>query len=422
MADASTAQEAGDNHLFVADDDSNNIRLYGPTFDEPVAEFPIHEIVEQIQPGREWDLEASARADDIIYWVGSMGNSRSGNLRPDRDIIIATEVSGTGADATLEPLGYTRGTRQALVDWDANDDHGEGAGAFQFERATADGYGAEGPNSLNVEGATMAPDGDTLWLGFRSPLTPLDDGDTALMVAIDDIEDVVLGDAEPIISDHHYLDLDGRAIRSMAATDDGNYLITAGSADDEGNFAIYGWTGDFDDEPIQATGEAPGVEGWDGSYEGTAYVDSLEDGTTIRVIQDVGTLDLYHDGQEAQDLAREYAKFISHDYVLNFDGAFAVPEAESPSPEPTETESAVPTPSVTPTESTPVETPADPTDPAAEPVDDQETPVALGADGSDGTGLASTGATVVAWLVLGLILLTIGITVVRHQRITRDSS
>jgi len=422
MADASTAQEAGDGHIFVADDDSNNIRLYGPTFDEPVAEFPIHEIVEPIDPGREWDLEASARADDTIYWVGSMGNSRSGNLRPDRDIIIATEVSGTGANATLEPLGYTRGTREALVAWDVNNEHGEGVGAFQFERATQPGYSAEGPNSLNVEGATIAPDGETLWLGFRSPLTPLDDGDTALLVSIEDIEDVVISDAEPAIAEHHYLDLDGRAIRSIAATDDGNYLITAGSADDEGNFAMYGWTGDVNDEPIQASGDAPSMEYWDGSYEGTAYVESLEDGTTIRVIQDVGTVDIYGDGQEAQDLVREYAKFISHDYVLNFDDAFTAqdPESESPSPEPTETEPSDPAPT---DPTTPVETPtdpADPTDQAADPVDDQ-TPVA-GADDSNATGLASTGATVVAWIILGLILLAIGIAVVRHQRRARDAS
>lgn len=427
MADASTAQEAGDGHLFVADDDSNNIRLYGPTFDEPVAEFPIHQIVEQIQPGREWDLEASARADDIIYWVGSMGNSRSGNLRPDRDIIIATEVTGTGADAVLEPVGYTRGTRDALVAWDANNEHGEGAGAFEFERATAHGYGAEGPNSLNVEGATMAPDGETLWLGFRSPLTPLDDGDTALMVAIEDIEDIVIGYAEPQIADHHYLDLDGRAIRSMAATDDGNYLITAGSADDEGNFAMFGWTGDLDDEPVQAAGDAPALEGWEGSYEGTAYVESLEDGTTIRVIQDVGTLDLYNTGAEAQDLDREYAKFVSHDYVLDFDGAFAAqtpaetetptPEpTETPAPEPTDTESSEPTPTTTAIES--ASPTSDSTPPTVDP-DDGETPVAGGTDESTGSGLASTGATVLVWIVLGLILLAVGIAVVRHQRLTR---
>lgn len=206
----------------------------------------------------------------------------------------------------------------------------------------------------------------------------------------------------------------------MAAAGDGNYLITAGSADDEGNFAMYGWTGDFEDDPIQASGQPLGFDGWDGSYEGTAYVDSLQDGTTIRVIQDVGTLDLYNTGDEAQDLAREYAKFVSHNYALNFDSAFtedaatASPtETETPSPTPTATESVSPASTETPADrTTPAETPTEPA--PADPVDD-ETPVAGAAD-STGTGLASTGATVLAWIVLGLILLAIGITVVRHQR------
>ena len=405
MADASTAQAAGDDHVFVADDDSNAIRLYGPTFDEPVAEFEIAEIVEQIQPGREWDLEASARADDIIYWVGSMGNSRSGNLRPDRDIIIATRVEGTGAQASLEPLGYTRGTRDALVDWDVNNDHGEGAGAFQFERATQDGYGAEGPNSLNVEGATMAPDGETLWLGFRSPLTPLDDGDTALMIAVEDIDDIVTGDAEPTISDHHYLDLDGRAIRSMAATDDGNYLITAGSADDEGNFAMFGWTGNLEDEPVQATGAPLSLDGWDGSYEATAYVDSLTDGTIVRVMQDVGTLDIYNTGSEAQDLAREYTKFVSHDYVLDFDGAFTetAPPSEEPPVESEEPTAGTDDPSSTPDPTTPESDPATPDSGEHASDDNRE-------------DLATTGATVAGLIVFGLLMLVVGYLLFRRHK------
>src|SRR5699024_169422 len=141
-------------------------------------------------------------------------------------------------------------------------------------------------------------------------------------------------------------------------------------------------------------------------------VESLPDGTTIRVIQDVGTLDLYGTGDEAQDLAREYAKFVSHDYVLDFDGAFEE-ETETPSPIPTETASMSPVPSETPTDpSSPVET----ADPIAE-----ETPVA-GADDAPGSDLANTGATVLAWIALGLLLHAIGFAVVRHQRRSKRSS
>ncbi|MDO5635362.1 MAG: S-layer homology domain-containing protein [Micrococcus sp.] len=330
MADASAAEYAGDGHWFVADDDSNQIRLYGSTFGEPVAEFEIGAIVDPVQSGQTWDLEASARQGDVIYWVGSMGNTRSGNVRLDRDIVVATRVAGTGADATLTPIGYTRGVRQALVDWDAAGAHGLGANAFQFARATQDGYSAEGPNSLNVEGAAMAPDGTTLWLGFRSPLTPLENGDTALIVSVPNIA-AVTGGADVEIGEHISLDLDGRAIRAMARTQDGKYLIMGGSADDAGNFLPFGWTGQLDDAPVPAR-TAPGVEGWTGSYESLPLVPSLEDGTVIRLMQDVGTMDLYGTGSEAQDLAREHMKFISHDYTLDFGGAFS---AGTPAPTPT---------------------------------------------------------------------------------------
>lgn len=327
LADASAAYGVGDGHFLVADDDSNAIRLYGPTFGEPVAEFDFSSEIAHVTD-RTFDLEAAARVDDTIYWVGSLGNSRSGNVWPHRDFILATEVSGSGAATTLTYAGEATGFRDALVAWDQSDAHGIGAGAFQFERATADGYSAEGPNSLNLEGAAIAPDGTTLWLGFRSPLVPVAQdlaadpaGDQALVIAIEDIASVVDGSAEIAVSDFFTLDLDGRAIRDITETEDGGYLIAAGSADDTGNFAIFGWTGDQSDAPVRSTTPLT-LTGWNGSYEAILGAPSLRDGTVVRVLQDAGTLDIYGTGTEAQDLIREFMKFPSHDYVLNFEGAF----------------------------------------------------------------------------------------------------
>lgn len=337
MSDASTAQDVGDGHFLTADDDSLGIRLYGPSFDVPINFFPIqgedHELISyERQPGETWDTEASARIDDTIFWIGSQGNSRSGNLRPDRETIAATRVTGEGAGTELETLGYARGFQQALVDWDVADGHGLGAGALEFARATEAGYSAEGPNSLNVEGAAIAPDGESLWLGFRSPLVdpetgvgsndePGSEGDHALIVEIGSIYNVVVDDAEIEITDWHTLDLDGRAIRAMTNTEDGHYAIQAGSADDAGDFAIFGWSGDPGDAPVQSRNPL-NLEGWTGSYESLPLVPNLEDGTTVRVLQDAGTVDIYGNGLEAQGLDPELMKFVSHDYVLDFDGAF----------------------------------------------------------------------------------------------------
>lgn len=324
LADASSAQDAGDGHFFVADDDTNEIRLYGPTFGEPVAEFSIGDMVDPVQSGQTWDLESSARIGDVIFWNGSFGNTRSGNVRLDRDVVVATRVSGSGAEAELEPLDYTRGIREALVQWDVSDAHGLGAHAFGFERATQDGYSAEGPDSLNVEGAAIAPDGTTMWLGFRSPLVKGE----ALIVEVPEIEDVVLGEAEARIGEHMTLDLGGRAIRGMTEAQDGGYLIQAGSADDAGQFALFGWSGDPAEAPVQSQNPLD-LQGWEGSYESLPLVPDLQDGTTIRVIQDVGTVDIYDTGTEAQDLTREHMKFVSHEYELDFGGAFsAAPENE----------------------------------------------------------------------------------------------
>lgn len=335
MADASAGYDVGDGHFIVADDDSNALRLYGPTFNEPVAEFDFTALMAH-PTDRTFDIEAAARIGDTIYWVGSLGNSRSGNYWPHRDIVFATTVSGSGADTTLSFAGEATGFRDALVAWDEANEHGAGAGVFQFERATTPGYSAEGPNSLNLEGATIAPDGTTLWLGFRSPLVPVaadpaadEAGDQALIIAIENIADVVAGTTPIVVSDYFTLDLDGRAIRDITETDDGNYLIAAGSADDSGNFAIYGWSGAADEAPVASTTPL-GLDGWSGSYEVLLGAASLADGIVVRVLQDVGTVDIYGNATEAQDLTREFMKFVSHDYVLNFEGAFASPDVVVP--------------------------------------------------------------------------------------------
>ncbi len=346
MADASAAYDVGDGYTVVADDDSNQLRLFAPTFGEPVAEFDFTDVIDHVTD-RTFDLEGAARVDNTIYWVGSLGNSRSGNYWPHRDIVFATDVIGSGAQTELEYVGAATGFRDALVEWDNADGHGAGAGALQFERATTPGYSVEGPNSLNVEGAAIAPDGTTLWLGFRSPLVPVADdlgsdpaGDQALIIGIENIADVVAteSDVQPAslassnqvlasggdiaVGDYITLDLDGRAIRDITEVDDGGgYLIAAGSADDAGNFAIYGWSGDPQDAPVPSNDDL-GLDGWTGSYEAFGVAPSLTDGTTIRVMQDVGTLDIYQTGTEAQDLTREHMKFVSHDYVVDFDGAF----------------------------------------------------------------------------------------------------
>lgn len=66
----------------------------------------MSEHIEPFQAGQTHDFEGSARQGDTLYWVGSLGNTRSGNVRLDRDIVVATEVDGSGADASLTYAGH----------------------------------------------------------------------------------------------------------------------------------------------------------------------------------------------------------------------------------------------------------------------------------------------------------------------------
>lgn len=326
MSDASAAYDVGDGYFVAGDDDSNQIRLYGPEGGEPVAEFDFHAQVPPGDPARPadaWDLEAAARIDDTIYWVGSLGNTNSGNVRLARDVVVATRVVGSGAGTTLELVGSTHGIRQALVDWDVSDAHGLGADAFGFDAATQPGWSARGPHSLNVEGAAIAPDGTTLWLAFRSPIITGDDGvDRATIVGVRDIAQVVTGDAPVVIGDPVLLDLDGLAYRDMERTDDGQYLILAGGTDDEGGFAVFGWSGDPADAPVRSAVD-PVLAGWEGSYEAIVSAPSLADGTVVRLLKDSGTVDIYGTGTVAQDLpSPELQKFVGQDVELSFGAVF----------------------------------------------------------------------------------------------------
>lgn len=316
MSDASTAVDAGDGHYFVADDDSNAIRLFDgdrPGFALNDFEFPAVERDEDT-----WDLESSAQLGDVVYWFGSLGNTRSGNVRPPRDTVVATRIIGEGANAQLEYVGHGHGLRDALIEWDQQDAHGKGPDYHGFYEATQPGVEVSANDTLNVEGAEFAPDGSTLYLGFRSPLLPPDDRSDALLVAVSNLEEFVFDDAEPEIGASHELDLEGRAVREMRRNADGEYLLVGGPADDDGDFALFAWDGDPATTPTpEASG--PLTSSWGGSWESIVSVPSLTDGTTVRLLLDTGTYDVYGDDTEAQDLRpRELAGFLSVDHVLDF--------------------------------------------------------------------------------------------------------
>lgn len=302
-ADASTAIDAGDGHLFVAGDEQRRIKLYDAERSGlPVALF---------HPGRnpndgphgegEDDFEASARSGDSVFWIGSQSNSRKGEVQTSRHVVYETTIAGRGKDATLTRVGAYGGLRRDLIAWD--DAHGR---RYGFAAAAAEGQTPNFPESLNIEGVEFAPDGTTLYLGFRAPLVGGRNGGDALIVPVTNIQRLTRGEASratfgaPI-----ELDFDGASIREMRRNAAGEYLILTNDvskplAEEPQPASLWYWDGDpatapqrlGDGEPLPAN--VTELSGSLGSWEAFgALPERLEPGSQVPLIMDQGYDHLY---------------------------------------------------------------------------------------------------------------------------------
>jgi Leucine-rich repeat (LRR) protein len=318
-SDASTAIGVGDGHLLVADDEKNTVRLYdGEVSGREVGEFRIGT---DLGAGTEVDAEASARKGDRIWWFGSHGNSKAGEVEISRHSIYETELTGAGAGARLTPVGVRYGDlRNDLIEWD--DNHGA---RFGFHAGAAKNMGPDAINGFNIEGAEFSPDGSELYLGFRSPLAPAQIGGKALIVPLTNLEALTSGAAtratfgEPIL-----LDLGGDRIREIRKNDRDEYLIL-GATDSGSKLAptqhLWAWNGDPGIAPRLLTTVVPdAVEtrytDTQGAWEGIgAMPDRLVLGARVRLIMDQGYVQLYPGKGENKDDPNDWSNKARTDVV-----------------------------------------------------------------------------------------------------------
>jgi len=162
----------------------------------------------------ELDLEGAAAVGDRVWWVGSLGNNKRGEPRPDRSWLIATTPDGR------ELARFN--LRDPLL---ASSDAGVPLAAA--------GLPPKG-GGLNVEGLGASADGG-LWLGLRSPLHA---SGRALLIPVD-----VASDA-PRIGEAQTVDLGGRGVRSLLWWPAAEaWLVLAGATDGAADFALYIWPG-----------------------------------------------------------------------------------------------------------------------------------------------------------------------------------
>ncbi|MBX3724331.1 MAG: lamin tail domain-containing protein [Xanthomonadales bacterium] len=333
-SDASTAQAVDAGWMLVADDENQALRLYDRARSGlPVAafDFTAQLGLTDLSGGvpREVDIESSARIGERIYWSGSQGNARGGEARPNTRRVFATDLSGSGEVASLAYAGRYDHLRNDLLAWDASNGHGLGADALGFVAGSQPGVLPTTPTGFNIEAMAAAPDGVTVYLGFRAPL-PAPNRDRALVVPVRDFDALVTGATPgtlppgsaqfgtPIL-----LDLGGRALRAMARNGAGQYLLVAGPTGSEsgtapGDFRLFQWSG--------APAQAPVDLGIDltkrlagGSFEGIVEVPApFLAGSPVHLVVDNGDFAFYGDGIAAKDLAeKRWAKFRTERVVVD---------------------------------------------------------------------------------------------------------
>src|SRR4028119_2456798 len=322
-SDASTAIAIDSNYMVVADDEDQIIRLYDRANSGlPVKSFDFTNSLglSDLSGGvpREVDIEASTRAGNRIYWLGSHSNASGGNLRPNRYRLFATDISGTGAATTLAYTGQYNNLRSELIAWgDTNGfNFSDSAAAGKVpEAATLDGF--------NIEGLTFAPDNTTAYVAFRAPQVPTTDRTKALIAPITNFASLVTGTAtSATIGSPIQLDLGGRGIRSIDRNASNEYLIVAGPADSATgtapkDFRLYTWTGNAADAPIARSANLTALNAG-GSFESIVEVPStLTDSSQLQLLVDNGDNVWYGDNIISKELPQDnFQKFRSDTVTL----------------------------------------------------------------------------------------------------------
>jgi hypothetical protein len=191
------------------------------------------------------DLEGIATdAAGWVYAITSHSRTGKGNEKTAREKLLRFRIEGAHV---VSPVVVT-GLKAALVAA-----HPVLAAAAAIMDVKADG-------GLNIEALEMAPDQQTLLIGFRSPLL---DG-RALIARIENPVDIFESGAVPRIAPRlETLDLAGHGLRGMSHIPAlGGYLLISGPvAKEQAQFRLWFWSGRPADRPRHA--QVAGLPGFE---------------------------------------------------------------------------------------------------------------------------------------------------------------
>ncbi len=292
---ASTAIDVGGGYMVVADDESNVLRLYHErNSGEPVKTFDFTNV---LPPGTaEIDIEASARAGNTLYWMGSLSNKKSGKAAPEHDIVFAATLSGSGASAELSYLGSYTHLREDMIAWDeANGD------PLGLAGSTAAGVPSNEAAGFNAEGLEfVAGSSEAAYVAFRAPLEPPNNRKAAPLIPVTNFASLVThgnpGSAQATFGAPLQWNLGGLGLRELRRNADGEFLAIAGTSDDSNSqFGLYQWDGNPAHQPALANNSLSSID--EGAWEDIVSVpDPLVSGATVELLEDNGDSVWYGDG------------------------------------------------------------------------------------------------------------------------------
>ena len=318
ISDASDAIELDGDYYMTADDEVDVVNVYSRKHSGlPLVSFNFSRMVnlpDTVKP--EVDTEAGARSPkhtDKVYWMGSMSTGKAPfDLKPNRDRIVCTSVSGTGAATSINYAGYTA-IKSALLTW--GDSHG-----YNFTASAAAGVDSKTPSGFAAEGMVFGPDSTTLWIGLRAPLVPNSNRTKAVLAPILNFETWFNNGSQtgnPTFGAPIELDLGRRGIRDIIRLKNGNYVIVAGNpGSDTLTSAIFKWTGNISDAPIMINTAGNGVLNMEGVME---IQDPNPSNNKLQIISDGGDALLYGDGLEAKSFTNLNLRKFRSDVLTSFD-------------------------------------------------------------------------------------------------------
>jgi len=217
--DGSAGCDVGGGFFVGATDEDNELRLYEITGGPPhkTLDVGVDAAVKSalgLKKVKECDFEGAAKMGDLIFWIGSHGRDKDANKKRERQVLLATKLTGVGKHSKLKIAGrvYTQLIRDFL--------RNPALAPFHLAKAATLAPNDEG--GLNIE--SLAADHGKLWIGFRNPKS---EGKEALLVPLLNPTKIIKKGARAKLGDPLLLNLNGLGVRDMVAWNDG-FLIIAG--------------------------------------------------------------------------------------------------------------------------------------------------------------------------------------------------